>query len=291
MAVDSFGPAAPWRWLQQATALLRARPRIMAGATALLLAVALAPSVVQLALASASPALAQVLALLLSLLLYPPAVGGYFRRVHARANGAEPAPSGLFSIFSDAPAVRRLVVSNLVFVSGALLLVSALTWLLGGEALLQFLQAMTAVKPGGKLPALPPGALPLVLALLLLGAALVTAQGLAYAEVALGQRAPLAAIGAALRATLRNYGVLLLFYVPVVVLGFLLFMLVALAAVLLGSLLALLSAALAPLVVLLCSLLVAIALYALLFTFFYFAWRELFDVPAPPPEPVHRIAA
>jgi hypothetical protein len=58
-------PTAPWRWLQQATVLLRAQPRVIGGATALLMAVALAPSVVQLALVSASPALAQALALLL----------------------------------------------------------------------------------------------------------------------------------------------------------------------------------------------------------------------------------
>ena len=69
MSSQSFGPVAPWRWLQQATALLRAHPRVITGATALLLAVALVPSVVQLALATAAPQLAQVLALLLSLLL------------------------------------------------------------------------------------------------------------------------------------------------------------------------------------------------------------------------------
>jgi hypothetical protein len=292
VAAAGIGPAAPWRWLQQATALLRAHPRILTGATALLMAMALAPSVVQLALAGASPRLAQALALLLSLLLYPPAVGGYYRLVHALASGSQPAPSSRFNVFADARAVRRLVVANLIFVSGALLVVSLLAWTLGGESLLQFLQALSALQPGAKqLPPLPPGALPLVLALALLGAALVSAQGLAYAELALGERAPLAAIAAALRATGRNFGMLLLFYVPVAVLGFLLFMLVALAAVLLGSLLSVLSAALAPAIVLLCSLLLALAMYALLFTFFYFAWRELFDTPPPPPAPVHRIAA
>jgi hypothetical protein len=289
---EAFGPIAPWRWLQQATALLRAHPRTIAGATAQLLAVALSPSIVQLGLASASPQLAQVLALLLSLLLYPPAVGGYFRVLDALAQGRGDAPPTLFAIFGDARAVRRLVLCNLVFASGALLVVSLLAWALGGDALMAFLQQLSTLKPGAtKLPPLPPGALPLVVSLLLFGAGLVSAQGLAYVELALAERAPLAAIAAALRATLRNYGVLLLFYIPVAVLGFLVFMLVALAAVLLGSLLSLLSTALAPIVVLACGLLLALAMYALLFTFFYFAWRELFGQPPPPAAPVHEIAA
>ena len=195
-------------------------------------------------------------------------------------------------MFGDRQAVRQLILANLIIASGALLVVSLLAHALGGDALIAFLQELSALKPGTKrLPALPPGALPLVVSLLIFGAALVSAQGLAYAELALGRRGPLAAIGAALRTTLRNFGALLLFYVPVVVLGFLLFMLVLLVAMLIGSMLSLLSAAFAPAVVLACSLLLALLMYALLFTFFYYAWRELFGEVPPAPVPVHQIAA
>ena len=269
MAPDRFGPAAPWRWLQQAAALLRAQPRVLGGATALLLSVALVPSLVQVALSGASPQFAQVLAVLLSLLLYPPAVAGFFRVVHALVQGAPVQPSALFAAYGDAPALRRMVIANLLFVSGSLLVVTTLAWAFGGEELLQFLRELSALQPGAKqLPALPPGVLPLVVALLLFGAALVSAQGLAFAELALGGRPPLAAIGAALRVTARNFGALLLFYVPVAVLGFLAFMLVALVAVLLGTLLAMLSPSLGPLLVLLLSLVLVLVMYALLFTFF-----------------------
>jgi hypothetical protein len=218
-------------------------------------------------------------------------VAGYFRVLDALAQGREAAPSTLFAVFGDRAAVRRLVVANLIFASGALLVVSLLAYALGGDALTAFLQQLSELKPGAKqLPALPPNALPLVVALLIFGAALVSAQGLAYVELALGQRSTLAAIGAALRTTLRNFGTLLLFYVPIAVLGFLVFMLVALVAVLVGSMLSLLSAALGPMVILACSLVLALLMYALLFAFYYFAWRELFDVP-PPPTPLHQIAA
>jgi hypothetical protein len=288
-------PSAPWRWLQQATALLRAQPRTIGGATSLLMAVALAPSVVQLALTGASPALAQVLALLLSLLLYPPAVAGYYRVLHAVAQGQQPPPSAVFAVFGDGPAVRRMVIANLIFISGALLVLTLTAWTFGGEALMDWFQQVSALQPGAKqIPALPGGALPLVVAVLLFGAALVSAQGLAYAELALGPRPPLPAIAVSLRLVARHFGLLLLFYVPAAVLGFLAFMLVALVAVLLGTMLAVVSSALPSVLILVMSLLLAMAMYALMFAFFYFAWRELLGEsmppPVPPPTTPHQIA-
>ena len=296
MAREAIGPITPWRWLQQAVALLRAQPRAILGATSLLLAVALAPSVVQLALAGASPQLAQLLAVLLSLLLYPPAVAGYYRVVHALAQGQQAPPLAIFAVFSDGAAVRRMIIANLIFLSGSLLLLSLLFWLFGGEELTQFLQAVSALQPGAKtLPALPAGALPLLVSVALLGAAVLSAQGLAYAELALGTRPPLAAIASALALVARHFGLLLLFYIPVAVMAFLAFMLVALVAVLIGTLLTALSPALASVLVLVLSLALVLALYALLFTFFYFAWRELLGdasaTPPPPSSPTHEIAA
>jgi hypothetical protein len=289
-------PIAPWRWLQQAAVLVRTQPRVIIGATALLMAVALAPSVLQLALDGASPALAQVLALLLSLLLYPPAVAGYYRVLHAVAQGQQPPPSAVFAVFGDGAAVRRMVIANLIFVSGALLVLTLMAWAFGGEALMTWFQQVSALQPGARqIPALPSGALPLVVAVLLFGAALLSAQGLAYAELALGPRPPLPAIAAALRLVLRHFGLLLLFYVPAAVLGFLAFMLVVLVAVLLGTMLAVVSAALPAMLILVMCLLLAMAMYALMFAFFYFAWRELLGEDMPPPvapaAPPHQIAA
>ena len=296
VAGQAFGPITPWRWLQQATGLLRTQPRVMLGATSLLLAVALAPSVVQLALWGASPQLAQWLSVLMSLLLYPPVVAGYYRVVHAAAQGAQPPPSAIFAVFSDAATVRRMIIANLILISGILLVFSLLFWAFGGEELLGFLQQLSQLQPGAKnLPTPPDAMLPLTVVLLLLGAALITAQGLAYAELALGSRPPLAAIGAALRLLGRHFWLLLLFYIPIAVLGFLVFMFVVLVAMLLGMALAVAYPPLAPLLMLVASLGLALVMYALVFTFFYFAWREWLGdatTPAsPPPAPTHHIAA
>jgi hypothetical protein len=285
----------PWRWLQQAIALLRAKPRAMIGATSLLMAVALAPSVVQLALAAAAPGLAQLLSVAMAVLLYPPVVAGYFRLLHLLAEGGDAPPSAIFAVFNDGATVRRMILANLILVSGSLLLVTLLVSLLGGESLLQFMQAL---RPGMKqLPPLPPGMLPLLVVLLIVGAALATAQAFAQARIALSGRAPLPAIGDALLATARNFGVLLMFYVPISVFAFLAFMLVALVAVLVGGALGAIVPALAPvlasMVILVFALLLVLAMYALMFGFFYFAWRELFAGALPPPAPPtqHEIAA
>ena len=293
MAQDErIGPVTPWRWLQQAFALLRAQPRVIIGATSLLLAVALAPSVLQVALTGASPWLAQLLALVVSLLVYPPAVAGYYRVLHGVAQGVQLQPSSLFAVFNDGACVRRMIIANLVFISGAVLVLMFLIWIFGGEELMAFFQQLATLQPGTtQLPAMPRGALPLVVAAMLFGAALVSAQGIAYAELALGPRPPLAAIGAAIRLVARHFGLLLLFYVPAAVMGFLAFMMVALVAVLLGTVLAMLSPALAPALVLALSLVLAMLMYALLFSFFYCAWRDLLGDALPPstPGPAHQI--
>jgi hypothetical protein len=284
--------AAPWRWLQQGVVLLRAHPRALFGGAAMLVAVALLPSVLAaLFTPLLSPGAAQGLGAIAYLLLYPPAAGGYLRLLHARQEGEESPGGAMFATFADGPAARRLVIGNLLLLSGFMLAVSLLAFGLGGEALLGYLREVSMLKPGAPPPALPTGALPFAIALLLVGVYMAVTQGLAYAELALGTRQPLAAVGAALRAGARHYGVLLLFFLPAMFLAFLAFMLVALAAVLLAAVLAVVSAALGKLVVALCTVALMTALYAGLFAFFYFAWRELSGAPATPPSPPHRIAA
>lgn len=297
MAGAGIGISAPFRWLQQALALLRRWPRPLAGAASILVVVALLPSLLQLLLVAALPGQAaagwiQGFGFLLSLLIYPPAVGGFYRVVHALETGRETAPAAVLELYGDGPAMRRMIIVNLLFVMLSLLLVSLLAYAFGGEALLQFLRELTQLKPGATaLPPVPPGLLPLAAALALVVVALMSAKGFASAECALGPRPPLAAALAALLATGRNFGALLLFFMVLSVVGFIALMMVALVAALVGMMLAVISPVLAPLVVLPLSLLLVLAMYALLFTFYYYGWRELFDTPPPPPERPHQLAA
>lgn len=292
-----MGIEAPWRWLRQAVALLRRHPRTLFLGALLLVLVALLPTLLQLILLPLMPSQAgfiQGLGFALSLLLYPPAVGGYYRLLHAADGERGPSPTAVLDAYVDAPLTRRMVVLNLLFVSLTLLVISLLSLAFGGEALMQFLRELSALQPGAKvLPAWPRGALPLLFAMALVGVALVSAQGLASAEAALRERPPLSALPAALLATWRNFVALLLFFVPVSVLAFLLGMLVALAGVLLGTVVGtVLGNAATVAVALVIGLLAALALYALLFAFFYYGWRELFDqAPTPTTTTAHSIAA
>lgn len=297
MAAGRIGIAAPFRWLQQSLALLRRHPRALSGATAVLIAVALLPTLLQLVLAGVLPGpesaiWIQGLGFVLSLLIYPPTVGGFYRVVHALDSGRETAPWAVLDLFGDRPVMLRIILVNLVFVVLTLLIVGLLGIALGGEGLLQFIQQLQQLKPGAStLPALPAGALPFMVAVVLVMVALLTAKDLASAEIALGSRPPLVAATGALAATLRNYGVFLLFYLPVAAIAFVLFMLVMLLALLLGMLLAVVSPVLAALVMLPLTLLMLLAMYALLFGFFYYGWRELFDTPPAPPDETHQLAA
>ncbi|MFA6985546.1 MAG: hypothetical protein WC213_05025, partial [Arenimonas sp.] len=88
---------------------------------------------------------------------------------------------------------------------------------------------------------------------------------------------------------LRNLGTLLLFYLPVAVIAFVGFMILALVAALVGGMLSLGSPLLAALVLVPLGMLFVLVLYALMFTFFYHAWRDTLGAGvAVPPE--HQIA-
>ena len=293
MAVERVGLAAPWRWLQQSAGLLRAHPRALFGGASLLVATALLPSVATQLLATVLPVgAAQAIGLLLSLLIYPPAVGGYFRLLHARASGLDWPAGSLLAIFGDGPALRRLVIANIIVVCVAMLAVLGLASLLGGDALLGFFAELSKLQPGAKqLPPLPPGAFGFALSLMLVGVLLLAIQGLSYAELALGTRPPLPALAAGLGAAWRNFGVLLLFFLPASMFAFLGFMMIALAAVLVSLALAVISPALGSFVVLGFSLLSVVLMYALLFGLFYYAWREIFGEVPPAEDAPHRIAA
>jgi hypothetical protein len=279
--MKSIGPATPFRWLAEAFATCRAQPRVLFASASLLLVVALLPSllqvVVETALASSDSALVavQVLFTLLALVLFPPVVGGFYRLVHNVHEGRASSPFEIFAVFQDGAATIRLIATNLIFVLLSVALIGGLAYAFGGPALIDFLRMASTLKPGATdLPPLPSGLLPLMSVVLIVACAIMTAQGLATAAVAIAGMTPLAAVGAAFKVTLRNLGSLLLFYLPVTVIGFIVFMIFALIAVLIATLLSLVSPMLATLLVAPLTLMLILVMYALLFTFFYHAWRD-----------------
>jgi hypothetical protein len=109
---------------------------------------------------------------------------------------------------------------------------------------------------------------------MILAMVIMTAQGLATAQVAISGAAPLPAVGAGFGVAVRNIGTFLLFYLPLALVGFVAMLVVVLVAVLVGAMLSVLSPMLAALLLAPLSLLLATLMYALMFAFFYYAWRD-----------------
>lgn len=297
MTMRTISLGTPYRWLAEAFATCCAHPRTLFGAASLLLVVALLPTLLQLLVEAALQpsegvrAVIQVLFSIIALILFPPVIGGFYRIVHALHEGRQANVFELFAVFQDGATTRRLIATNLVFVLVSILLIVGMAFAFGGQELLDFLRTVATLKPGAtELPPLPSGLLPLLSAILIVALVLMTAQGLATTQVALSDRLPLPAVGDGFKLALRNIGALLLFYLPVAVIGFIVAMVVVLVAALIGAMLTVVSPVLATLIIAPMTLVLVLVLYALMFTFFYHAWRDTLGAASSIPSE-HQIAA
>lgn len=287
----------PYRWLGEALAMCRQHPAAFMGASSVLLVVGLLPTILQRIAASILPQtliLQALVYVLFSMLLLPPIVGGFYRLTHAARLGKPVTMWDLFPILSDGPAARRLVGTNLIFFFLLLALVVVPVAALGGKELTAFVAAIGALQPGAtQLPTMPPGLVPLLIGAVLIMLVINTAKELAMAQASLGDRSPMAASVDGFRVALRHAGTFLLFYLPVAFLAFLGFLAFALVAVLLGAVLSLISPMLTYLLIVPVAVVVGLAYYALVFAFFYSAWRDTLAEgqldAAPAPEAAHQI--
>ncbi|CAN5275680.1 hypothetical protein BH11PSE14_BH11PSE14_07140 [soil metagenome] len=279
---NATGPGAPFRWLADAFALCaRGWPQVLGG-SGFLVAVALAPSALQLLLQAVLPGLSswtQMLTTILGLVLMPPALGGFLRLLQSLDHGRPASAAQVTSLYSDAPVAQRLILCNLLFAVVTVLAMVVLVYSIGGQPLLDYVRTLSAIKPGATpadLPVLPDGTLVLVGLLLLVALFVTTAQQLAAAQIALGGRTILRACGDGTRATVSNAFALLLFYLPIMLLGMLVTIALAIVGTILATALAAINGALASLAVVLFTLAVLVPLYALMLAFFYRAWIALF---------------
>ena len=298
MTAKKIDLAAPYRWLGEAFGLCRAHPRVLFGAGCLLTLVALLPSLLQMLIEAAlQPSLPtrlvlQALFLVIGLVLLPPVSGGFYRLLHALHEGRPAMATDVFAVLRDSDAARRLIITNLFFVLLAVTLVVGLALAFGGAALFEYFRAMAALQPGAtQLPALPPGLFWLISLLVILALVITTGQQLAAAQSALSTRAPLAAAGDGLRVALRNIGAWLLFYLPLGLLGFIAMVIVVLVVGLVFTLMSAINPMLAGVLLVPVFVLLMLVMYALMFAFYYLAWRETLGGEATPAPSGHQIAA
>lgn len=301
MTVKVVALGAPFRWLADAVAQVRANPRPLFGAGAWLLLVALLPTLLQLLAGAAiqtSTVLRTVLQLvftLTALVVLPPMMGGFYRLVHALREGRPGNAADVFAVFRDSAATRRLVLNNLAFLLVMIVVIVGLSFAFGGQELLAYFSTISTLKPGTtQLPPMPDGLLPLIGVLMLLMILINTAKELATMQVALAGRDPLSAIGQGFKAAALNFGALLLFFVPVALLGFIVASLFMLVAALLATALALVHPALAALLIMPVTLAVGLVAYSMIYVFFYQAWLDMLadgepSAAAPGTPPAHHI--
>jgi hypothetical protein len=298
-----MGPGAGWSWLARAVNLGRNNPRAVIGAIAIVAALALVPSLLQMGLQSAlsgSPQSAMVvggLATLASLVVFPLLIGGVLRVIDAAEHGRPTAPGAVFEPFRAGRGGGRLVGFGLLMSALYLLVFGVLVGTLG-EGLPEWyaqvmqLQVEAAGRPiqPGDLPDPPPG-LGKVLGLgLLLGMFLGGAYAIGFGQVALGGRGVLGAVRDGLAGALRNLLPIVVLAVLSVLALFALFLVLMLVGGLLMLVGSLVHPALGMLLVAPLYLGMILLMYVVMFGVMYHMWRDVCGAPpAPPPLPGNQV--
>ena len=288
-----------WKWLVQGVNVGRGNPRAVYGAIAILAALALLPSVLQLVLQQALglDARAQLMVIgavsLLSMLLYPLLIGGVLRVIDGVEHGRPAQASDIFATFSDG-AGRLMgfgVLMGALYIATFYALISAfgdgvIEWYMQVLEISQELNAEGAPATPPELPLPPAGIGPLMALGVLFGLYFATVYAIGLGQVALGRRPVGGAFIDGLGGALKNA-------LPVIVVGalamagaFVLLLAFAMVATLITIVAGLLHPALAAFLVLPIYLLLLLALYIVMFGIMYAMWRDICGQPPAPGAPV-----
>ncbi len=280
MTVKSISFGAPFAWLTASVESLRKDPAALFRATALLLTVVMAPVVIQQFLLRTIQPIAlgmslaiQAVFMLYSMLVVPPVMGGYFRILHLREQGQPVSATGVFAMFHEPGAAKRMIAIALIFTAIFVVLFIAMYYATGGYLAEVF--KIAAATPPGKPPEFPPppnGFLLWCLAFGFVGLILMTAHTLASIQVALGSRSPIEAVGDAFAATLRNFGAFFLFYVAMFFALMLFVLVFGLVVGIVAFVLGHISPILMMIVLVPVYLWLVLVMYAVMFGFNYQAW-------------------
>lgn len=290
MTAQKVSMGSPFEWLMRALDVGRRNPVALFLGFFLMIVVGLVPSVLQFAGdwllgGNDSAALAiYLVSLVVSFLLMPPMVGAAFVLLDRCERGQQASPFGIFDGFRDVHFALRMILVAILFVALYLLVVAALVALLPGKEALKeiFLRAL-ATPPGSPfdtsgLPPVPAGLIWWLLGAMFMFVLLGNAYMLAFAQAALGGRHVVDAVFGGFAAVFRNLLPFLGFATVTAIVGFVvLFM----AAVVIGVIFMLLMAVhdgFANTVALLMYLALMLAIYVVVFGFYYHAWREIFPL-------------
>ena len=296
MSTRTMGPGAGWSWLARAVNLGRNNARAVIGGIALVAALALVPSIVQMgaqsALGGRPDALLTVIGLstVVSLVVFPLLIGGALRVIDAAERGRPAEPTAVFDTFRAGQGGGRMIGFGLLMTALYLLVFGVLIGSFGQGLPEWYAQVMQlTIEAGGRplqpadIPE-PPAGLGTVVALgLLLGLFLGGAWAIGFGQVALGGRGVLEAVREGLAGALKNL-------LPIIVLTVLsvagmvaLVLVVALVGGLLMLVGGLVHPALGMLLVAPVYLGMILLMYVVMFGVMYHMWRDICGEPVEPP--------
>lgn len=288
MQTRSMGPGAGWRWLARAVDLGRHDPKALFGGAALLMLVALLPSVVQqLVLLAVGPDNVQVVlavsvvTTLAMILVFPLLIAGYLRVIDAAENRRPTRATAIFDTFRAGSGRGRIIGTGLLLMLVYVALIVLVMAVAGREVaawyweVLSIAQSATPGTPPTDMPPMPEG-MGRVAGLLLL--VMMISGGLyaiGFGQVALGGRNALGALGDAVTGTLRNVLPLLV----LTVVGLVAMVLATIVVVLVVALLMLVGSLLHPSIGLVLAapayLAFMVIMYVVMFGIMYFIWRDV----------------
>jgi hypothetical protein len=288
-----MAPGAGWSWLKQAINLGRNNPRALFGAAALLMLVALIPSVLQLIAQRLFPGTAAMLwitgvSLLVMVVVYPLLIGGFFGVIDATERGRPTHATALFDTFRPGPARGRLIGFGLLMSLIYLLAFGAVLVAFGGDVASWYVQVLAAAQQAtpGTPPVLPaaPSGLGTVFGLgMLLMMFLGGVYSIGFGQVALTDRNVGGALADGFAGTIKNV-------LPLLVLAVVSLFGMLVVAIVLGlglALLVTLGSLVHPLLGMLLALPVylafLVAMYVVMFGVMYFLWRDVTAAGAPTP--------
>ena len=294
MSTRNVSMGAPFEWLLRGLDVGRRNAAALFGGFALMLAVGLVPSVLQIAgdaMLAGNPVAAvavYLVSLAVSLVLMPPLFGAAFRLIDRCERGQPASAVSIFDGFRLPAFAARMIFVALLFVALYLAVIALLYVLLPGkEALKEIFMRALATPPGGQpdltgLPPAPGGLFWWLLGAMFSFVLLGNAYMLAFAQAALGHRRVVDAVIDGFAGAFRNLLPFLGFAIVAAVVGVVVLLIVALVVGLIVGLLAAISPTLAIVVALPLYLLLMLGLYVVIFGFYYHAWRDIFGAPATP---------
>lgn len=303
MTTRSVGPGRGWGWLQQAINLGRHNPRAIFGATALVAAVVLIPSLVQVVLQyvfKESPTAILVVmgvSTVVSMVLTALLIGGLLRVIHAAENGLPTHATAVFDTFRDGDLRGRLIGFGVLMTLIYLGVFATVISLFGQDFARWYWELITnaqAMQAAGGAAVPPPNLAEMPEGLgriMAIGSLFAMFMGGVYAvgfgQVALGGRGVFESLADGFRGALKNV-------LPILVLAALSVMATVVLAIGVGLLVAvvtlivgLVSKTLALVLLIPIYFAMILLMYVVMFGVMYFMWRDI-CTDAPPPLPLPR---